>query len=175
MTHSIFSESECFRRKIMTQSNRFKLTKTKPPSAKTEVICLPSKEWKKKKGFSFGFWLILVKHVEFGARLSNPRWFVCERYLLTTLVCYNWLSIKPAYSFQQCMAKQFALSTRSFDKFQEKEAFSGILPKGFPRNIILRVLLKLQETFFSFHSSLNSSVENANGFSENMILNPFHG
>ena len=30
----------------MTQSNLFKLTKTKPPSAKTEVICLPSKEWK---------------------------------------------------------------------------------------------------------------------------------
>ena len=76
----IFSESWCFLRKIMTQSNRFKLTKTKPPSAKTEVICLPSKEWKKKKGFSFGFWLILVKHVEFGAGLSNPRWFVCERY-----------------------------------------------------------------------------------------------
>ena len=38
MTHAIFSESECFRRKIMTQSNRFKLTKTKPPSAKTEVF-----------------------------------------------------------------------------------------------------------------------------------------
>ena len=34
------------------------------------------------------------------------------------------------------MAKQFALSTRSFDKFQEKEAFSGILPKGISQNII---------------------------------------
>ena len=54
---------------------------------------LPSKEWKKKKGFPFAYWLILVKHVEFGARLSNPRWFVCERYLLTSLLSYNWLSI----------------------------------------------------------------------------------
>ena len=99
--------------------------------------CLPFKEWKKKKGFSFRFWLILVKHVEFGARsVSNPRWFVCERYLLTSLLSYNWLSIKPVYSLQQCMAKQFALSTRSFDKFQEKEAFSGILPKGISQNII---------------------------------------
>ena len=44
------------------------------------------------------------------------------------------------------MAKQFALSTRSFDKFQEKEAFSGILPEGISQNIILRVFLKLQET-----------------------------
>ena len=103
--------------------------------------CLPSKEWKKKKGFSFRFWLILVKHVEFGARLSNPRWFVCERYLLTSLLSYNWLSIKPAYSLQQCLAKQFALSARSFDKFQEKEAFSGILPEGISQNIILRVFL----------------------------------
>ena len=43
--------------------------------------CLPCKEWKKKKDFSFRFWLILVKHVEFGARsVSNPRWFVCESY-----------------------------------------------------------------------------------------------
>ena len=145
--------------------------KTKSPSATTEVICLPFKEWKKKKGFSFRFWLILVKHVEFGARsVSNPRWFVCERYLLTSLLSYNWLSIKPVYSLQQCMAKQFALSTRSFDKFQEKEAFSGILPKGISQNIIQRVFLKLQETlkwisiiyifsgapklFFSFISSL---------------------
>ena len=103
--------------------------------------CLPSKEWKKKKGFSFRFWLILVKHVELGARLSNPRWFVCERYLLPTILSYNWLSIKPAYSLQQCLAKQFALSARSFDKFQEKEAFSGILPEGISQNIILRVFL----------------------------------
>ena len=173
MTHSIFSESECFRRKIMTQSNRFKLTKTKPPSAKTEVICLPSKERKKKKGFSFGFWLILVKHVEFGAGLSNPRWFVCERYLLTSLLSYNWLSIKPAYSFQQCMAKQFALSTRSFDKFQEKEAFSGILPEGISQNIILRVFVKHQETFF--FRFFFKFVVNADGFSQNTRLNSFHG
>ena len=79
----IFSESWCFLRKIMTQSNRFELLskETKSPSATTEVICLPFKEWKKKKGFSFGFWLILFKHVEFGARsVSNPRWFVCESY-----------------------------------------------------------------------------------------------
>ena len=44
------------------------------------------------------------------------------------------------------MAKQFALSTRSFDKFQEKEVFSGILPEGISQNIIQRVFLKLQET-----------------------------
>ena len=49
----------------------------------------------------------------------------------------------PAYSLHQCMDKQFALSTRSFDKFQEKEAFSGILPEGISQNIILRVFLKL--------------------------------
>ena len=73
---------------------------------------------------------------------------VCLRkvLLLTSLLSYNWLSIKPVYSLQQCMAKQFALSTRSFDKFQEKEAFSGILPKGISQNIIQRVFLKLQET-----------------------------
>ena len=105
--------------------------------------CLPFKEWKKRKGFSLG----LVKHVEFGARsVSNPRWFVCERYLLTSLLSYNWLSNKPAYSIQQCMAKQFARSIRSFDKFQEKEAFSGILSEGISQNIILRVFLKLQGT-----------------------------
>ena len=45
------------------------------------------------------------------------------------------------------MAKQFAISTRSFDKFQEKEAFSGILPKGISQNIILRVF-KTPGTFF---------------------------
>ena len=39
-----FSESECFLRKIMMQSNRFKLSKTKPPSAKKELICLPTTE-----------------------------------------------------------------------------------------------------------------------------------
>ena len=168
MTHSIFSESECFRRKIMTQSNLFQLTKTKPPSAKTEAIRLPSKEWKKKKGFPFGFWLILVKPVEFGARLS-----VCLRYLLTSLLSYNWLTIKSAYSIQQCMAKQFALSTRSFDKFQEKEAFSGILPKGISQNIILRLFVKHQETFvFRFFFKF---VVNADGFSQNTRLNSFHG
>ena len=123
--------------------------KTKSPSAKTEAICLPFNQ----------FSLILIKHVEFGARLSNPRWFVCERYLLTSL--------------QQCMAKQFALSTRSFDKFQEKEAFSGILPEGIPRNIILRVYLKLQETFF--FPFFFKFVENADGFSQNTRLNSFHG
>ena len=53
------------------------------------------------------------------------------------------------------MAKQFAISTRSFDKFQEKEAFSGILPEGLSQNIILRVFIQLQE-FFSFDSSSNS-------------------
>ena len=47
------------------------------------------------------------------------------------------------------MAKQFALSTRSFDKFQEKEAFSGTLPEGIFQNIILRVFVKHQETFLS--------------------------
>ena len=144
--HLIFLESGCFRRKIMTQSNRFELASF---FSENEVAigrqrsCLHSKEWKKKKAFSFGFWLILVKHVEFGARLSNPRWFVCERCLLTSLLSYNWLSIKPAYSLQQCMAKQFAPTTRSFDKFQEKEAFSGMLPEGIFQNIILRVFLKL--------------------------------
>ena len=44
------------------------------------------------------------------------------------------------------MAKQFARSIRSFDKFQEKEAFSGILSEGISQNIILRVFLKLQGT-----------------------------
>ena len=71
------------------------------------------------------------------------------------------------------MAKQFALSTRSFDKFQEKEAFSGILPEGIPRNIILRVYLKLQETFF--FPFFFKFVENADGFSQNTRLNSFHG
>ena len=41
------------------------------------------------------------------------------------------------------MAKQFAPTTRSFDKFQEKEAFYGMLPEGIFQNIILRVFLKL--------------------------------
>ena len=45
------------------------------------------------------------------------------------------------------MAKQVAKTTRSFDKFQEKEAFSGILPKGISQNIILRVF-KTPGTFF---------------------------
>jgi len=45
------------------------------------------------------------------------------------------------------MAKQFAVSTRSFDKFQEKEAFSGILPEGISQNIILRVF-KTPRNFF---------------------------
>ena len=86
--------------------------------------------------FFFGLFMILVKHVEFGARsVSNPRWFVCERYLL-----------KPVYSLQQCMAKQFARSIRSFDKFQEKEAFSGMLSKGISQNIIFKTFLKLQGT-----------------------------
>ena len=80
--------------------------------------------------------MILVKHVEFGARsVSNPRWFVCERYLL-----------KPVYSLQQCIAKQFARSIRSFDKFQEKEAFSGMLSEGISQNIIFKTFLKLQGT-----------------------------
>ena len=36
---------------------------------------------KEKERFFFRFWLILFKHVEFGARsVSNPRWFVCESY-----------------------------------------------------------------------------------------------
>ena len=146
--------------------------KTKSPSATTEVICLPFKEWKKKKGFSFRFWLILVKTCRIWSKISIQPQMVCLRkvLLLTSLLSYNWLSIKPVYSLQQCMAKQFALSTRSFDKFQEKEAFSGILPKGISQNIIQRVFLKLQETlkwisiiyifsgapklFFSFISSL---------------------
>ena len=69
------------------------------------------------------------------------------------------------------MAKQFAISTRSFDKFQEKKAFSGILPEGISQNIILRVFIQLQEiVFFQFFFKF---VENADGFSENMILNPF--
>ena len=71
------------------------------------------------------------------------------------------------------MAKQFALSTRSFDKFQEKEAFSGILPEGISQNIILRVFVKHQETFFfRFFFKL---VVNADGFSQNTRLNSFHG
>ena len=49
------------------------------------------------------------------------------------------------------MAKQFALSTRSFDKFQEKEAFSGILPEGISQNIIQRVFLKLQDWNFKMN------------------------
>ena len=53
------------------------------------------------------------------------------------------------------MAKQFAISTRSFDKFQEKEAFSGILPDGISQNIILRVFVF--PFFFKF-------VVNAGGF-----------
>ena len=69
------------------------------------------------------------------------------------------------------MAKQFAISTRSFDKFQEKEAFSGILPEGLSLNIILRVFIQLQEFFF--FRFFFKFVENADGFSENMILNPF--
>ena len=69
------------------------------------------------------------------------------------------------------MAKQFAISTRSFDKFQEKEAFSGILPEGISQNIILRVFLQLQEMFF--FRFFFKFAENADGFSENMILNPF--
>ena len=69
------------------------------------------------------------------------------------------------------MAKQFAISTRSFDKFQEKEAFSGILPEGLSQNIILRVFIQLQEIFF--FQFFFKFVENADGFSENMILNPF--
>ena len=71
------------------------------------------------------------------------------------------------------MAKQFALSTRSFDKFQEKEAFSGILPKGISQNIILRLFVKHQETFvFRFFFKF---VVNADGFSQNTRLNSFHG
>ena len=69
------------------------------------------------------------------------------------------------------MAKQFAISTRSFDKFQEKEAFSGILPEGLSQNIILRVFIQLQEIFF--FRFFFKFVENADGYSENMILNPF--
>ena len=69
------------------------------------------------------------------------------------------------------MAKQFAISTRSFDKFQEKEAFSGILPEELSQNIILRVFIQLQEFFF--FRFFFKFVENADGFSENMILNPF--
>ena len=53
------------------------------------------------------------------------------------------------------MAKQFAISTRSFDKFQEKEAFSGILPEGLSQNIILEYLYNSKK-FFSFDSSSNS-------------------
>lgn len=57
-----------------------------------------SKEREKKRGFSFDFLLILVKHVEFGARFSNPWWFVGGRYLLSSLLSYIWLSVKPGYS-----------------------------------------------------------------------------
>ena len=57
-----------------------------------------SNEEKKKKGFPVDFQPMLVEHVEFQARLSNPRWFVCESYLHPGLLSYNWLTIKPAYS-----------------------------------------------------------------------------
>ena len=148
--HLIFSERGCFRRKIMTQSNRFELTSSFQENevaiGKDRGHMFAIQRKKEKERFFFRLFTILVKHVEFGARLSNPRWFVCERYFLTSLLSYNWLSIKPAYSLQQCMAKQFARSIRSFDKFQEKEAYSGILLEGISQNIILRVFLKLQET-----------------------------
>ena len=81
--------------------------------------------------------------------------------------------IKPAYCIQQCMAKQFALSTRSFDKFQEKEAFYGKLPEGISQNIILRLFVKHQETFF--FRFFFKFVVNADSFSQNTRLNSFHG
>ena len=58
----------------------FFLRKTKSPSATTEVM-FAIQRMKEKERFFFGLFMILVKHVEFGARsVSNPRWFVCESY-----------------------------------------------------------------------------------------------
>ena len=144
---------------------------TKSPSATTEVICLPFKEWKKKKGFSFRFWLILVKHVEFGARLvSNPRWFVCERYFClpafsAIIGCQLNLFILFNNAWLSNLHYQLEVSINS----KKRRPFPG-LTKGISQNIIQRVFLKLQETlkwisiiyifsgapklFFSFKSSL---------------------
>ena len=131
-----FSESGCFRRKIMTQSNRFELASF---FSENEVAigrqrsCLPSKEWKKKKAFSFGFWLILVKHVEFGARLSNPRWFVCERYLLTSLLSYNWLSIKPAFLSNNAWLSSLHYQLEVSINSKKRRLFPGYYPREFPK------------------------------------------
>ena len=101
MTHFIFSESECFRRKTEYWCNEIFLkwllfsNKTVSPSTKTEAIYLQSKEREIKKGFSFNFLHILVKHLKFEARFSNPWWFVRGRYLLTP--SYIWLSVKTVY------------------------------------------------------------------------------
>ena len=125
-----FSESGCFRRKIMTQSNRFELASF---FSENEVAigrqrsCLPSKEWKKKKAFSFGFWLILVKHVEFGAGLSNPRWFVCERYLLTSLL----LAYQPSFlSGGNPVEILVGISVASFSSIKEVDMVNTFLTPG---------------------------------------------
>ena len=73
------------------------------------------------------------------------------------------------------MAKQVAITTGSFDKFQEKEAFSGILPEGISQNIILRVFKTPRNFFLSillqihgkrgwFFSEHSNSPEHQNDF-----------
>ena len=95
--------------------------------------CLPSKEWKKKKGFSFRFWLILVKHVEFGARLSNPRWFVCERCLLTSLLSYNWLSIKLLILFNNAWLSSLHQQLEVSINSKKRRPFPGCYRREFSK------------------------------------------
>ena len=93
--------------------------------------CLPSKEWKKKKGFSFGFWLILVKHVEFGARsVSNPRWFVCERYFcLPAFSAIIGCQLNLFILFNNAWLSKLEVSINS----KKRRPFPGYYPSEFPK------------------------------------------